>query len=264
MIAILGAGKMGEALLSGVLRAGRRPAELMATVRREERGALLRERYGVQIVTNVEAARTASTLVLAVKPQDMGTLLDEIAPHVPAGALVISMAAGITTSFVQERLPADLPVVRVMSNTPVLVDQAMSVISAGSHAGEEHLKMAEELLSPVGKVVRIPESLQDAATALSGSGPAYFYYLVEAMVDAGILLGMPRAAALELVIQSAVGAAVMLRDSGEHPVLLREAVTSPGGTTIAAIRELEKHGVRAAVLEAIEAARDRGRELAGG
>ncbi|GAA4149174.1 pyrroline-5-carboxylate reductase [Actinomadura keratinilytica] len=264
MIAILGAGKMGEALLSGVLRAGRRPAELMATVRREERGALLRERYGVQIVTNAEAARTASTLVLAVKPQDMGALLDEIAPHVPAGRLVISMAAGITTSFVQERLPADLPVVRVMSNTPVLVDQAMSVISAGSHAGEEHLKLAEELLSPVGKVVRIPESLQDAATALSGSGPAYFYYLVEAMVDAGILLGMPRAAALELVIQSAVGAAVMLRDSGEHPVLLREAVTSPGGTTIAAIRELEKHGVRAAVLEAIEAARDRGRELAGG
>ncbi|GAA4080077.1 MULTISPECIES: pyrroline-5-carboxylate reductase [Actinomadura] len=264
MIAILGAGKMGEALLSGVLRAGRRPAELMATVRREERGALLRERYGVQIVTNVEAARTASTLVLAVKPQDMGALLDEIAPHVPSGRLVISMAAGITTSFVQDRLPADLPVVRVMSNTPVLVDEAMSVISAGSHAGEEHLKLAEELLSPVGKVLRIPESLQDAATALSGSGPAYFYYLVEAMVDAGILLGMPRAAALEMVIQSAVGAAVMLRDSGEHPVLLREAVTSPGGTTIAAIRELEKHGVRAAVLEAIEAARDRGRELAGG
>jgi pyrroline-5-carboxylate reductase len=151
-----------------------------------------------------------------------------------------------------------------MSNTPVHVDEAMSVISPGSHAAEEHLKLAEELLSPVGKVLRIPESLQDGATALSGSGPAYFYYLVEAMVDAGILLGMPRAAALEMVIQSAVGAAVMLRDSGEHPVLLREAVTSPGGTTISAIRELERHGVRAAVLEAIEAARNRGRELAGG
>ncbi|MEV4253185.1 pyrroline-5-carboxylate reductase [Spirillospora sp. NPDC049652] len=264
MIAILGAGKMGEALLSGVLRAGRRPAELRATARREERAALLRERYGVETISNREAAKTADVLVLAVKPQDMGALLDEVGPHVPAGTLVISMAAGITTGYVEDRLGDGVPVVRVMSNTPVHVDEAMSVISPGSHAGEEHLKLAEELLSPVGKVLRIPESLQDGATALSGSGPAYFYYLVEAMVDAGILLGMPRAAALEMVIQSAVGAAVMLRDSGEHPVLLREAVTSPGGTTIAAIRELEKHGVRAAVLEAIEAARNRGRELAAG
>lgn len=264
MIAILGAGKMGEALLSGVLRAGRRPAELMVTARREERGALLRERYGVEVLGNAEAAKRAETLILAVKPQDMAVLLQDVAPHVPAGRLVISIAAGIPTSFVESRLPQGVPVVRVMSNTPVHVDQAMSVISAGSHADEEHLKRAEELLAPVGKVLRIPESLQDAATALSGSGPAYFYYLVEAMVDAGILLGMPRAAALEMVIQSAVGAAVMLRDSGEHPVLLREAVTSPAGTTINAIRELERHGVRAAVIEAIESARDRGRELAEG
>ncbi len=255
---------MGEALLSGVLRAGRRPSELMATARREERRALLRERYGIEVVSNHDAAVKATTLVLAVKPQDMGSLLDEVGPLVPPGRLVISMAAGITTAFIEQRLPEGVPVVRVMSNTPVHVDEAMSVISAGSHAGEEHLRLAEELLSPVGKVLRIPEALQDGATALSGSGPAYFYYLVEAMVDAGILLGMPRAAALEMVIQSAVGAAVMLRDSGEHPVLLREAVTSPGGTTIAAIRELERHGVRAAVLEAIEAARDRGAELAEG
>jgi pyrroline-5-carboxylate reductase len=264
MIAILGAGKMGEALLSGVLRAGRRPAELMVTTRREERAALLRDRYGVETGGNAEAAKSAGTLVLAVKPQDMAKLLDEIGDLVPAGTLVISMAAGITTGFIESRLSGPVPVVRVMSNTPVHVDEAMSVISAGSHAGEEHLALTEELLSPVGKVLRIPESLQDGATALSGSGPAYFYYLVEAMVDAGILLGMPRAAALEMVIQSAVGAAVMLRDSGEHPVLLREAVTSPGGTTIAAIRELERHGVRSAVIEAIEAARNRGRELASG
>ena len=264
MIAILGTGKMGEALLSGLLRAGRRPSELLVTARREERAAELRERYGVEVVPNAEAAMKASVLVLAVKPQDMGALLTEVGPQVSAGTLVVSLAAGITTSFVSARLPADVPVVRAMPNTPVLVDEAMSVISAGEHAGEDHLALAEALLRPVGKVTRLPESLQDAATALSGSGPAYFYYLVEAMVDAGILLGMPRAAALELVIQSAVGAAVMLRDSGEHPVLLREAVTSPAGTTIAAIRELEKHGVRAAVLEAIEAARDRGRELAGG
>jgi pyrroline-5-carboxylate reductase len=264
MIAILGAGKMGEALLSGVLRAGRRPSDLIVTARREERGALLRERYGVEVATNADAARTADTLVLAVKPQDMGALLDELRGQITPGRLVISMAAGIPTAFIEARLPDDVPVVRVMSNTPVHVDEAMSVISAGTHASEEHLKVTEELLTPVGKVLRIPESLQYAATALSGSGPAYFYYLVEAMVDAGILLGMPRAAALEMVIQSAVGAAVMLRDSGDHPVMLREAVTSPAGTTISAIRELERHGVRAAVIEAIEAARDRGRELGSG
>ncbi|WP_283139197.1 pyrroline-5-carboxylate reductase [Rhizohabitans arisaemae] len=264
MIAILGTGKMGEALLSGLIRSGRRPDEIIATARRPERAAALRDRYGVEVVSNAEAAKIADTLILAVKPQDMAALLEEIAPGIPAGRLVISAAAGITTAFVEARLGDAVPVVRVMSNTPVLVDEAMSVISAGAHAGEEHLRLTEELLTPVGKVLRIPESQQDAATALSGSGPAYFFYLVEAMVDAGILLGMPRSAALDMVTQSIVGAAIMLRDSGEHPVILREAVTSPGGTTIAAIAELERHRVRAAFLAAIEAARDRGRQLASG
>jgi pyrroline-5-carboxylate reductase len=279
MIAILGTGKMGEALLSGLLRAGRSPSAVVAAVRREERAAELRDRYGISVTDAISAAKLADTLVLAVKPQDMGRLLDEIAPVVAQDTLVISVAAGITTAFIARRLrpggpgdggPGDSgpgdggpgnPVVRVMSNTPVLVDEAMSVISAGSGAGEEHLRRAEELLRPVGKVLRIPESQQDAATALSGSGPAYVYYLVESMVDAGILLGMARGAALEMVTQAVYGAATMLRDSGEHPVILREAVTSPGGTTISAIRELERHGVRAAFLAAIEAARDRGREL---
>jgi pyrroline-5-carboxylate reductase len=261
VIAILGTGKMGEALLSGLLRAGRPPSAVMAAVRREERGTELSERYGVHTTDAATAAKMADTLVLAVKPQDMGRLLDEIAPVVAPGTLVISVAAGITTAFIARRLADGVPVVRVMSNTPVLVDEAMSVISAGPHAGEEHLLRAEDLLCPVGKVLRIPESQQDAATALSGSGPAYVYYLVESMVDAGILLGMARGTALEMVTQAVFGAATMLRDSGEHPVILREAVTSPGGTTISAIRELEKHGVRAAFLAAIEAARDRGREL---
>ncbi|GII30733.1 pyrroline-5-carboxylate reductase [Planotetraspora mira] len=264
MIAILGTGKMGEALLSGLVRAGLRPHEITATVRRPERAEALRERYGVRVTDNAEAVKSAETIILAVKPQDMASLLAEIAPHLTAGSLIISVAAGITTGFVEARLGGEVPVVRVMSNTPVLVDEAMSVISAGEHASEAHLKRAEDLLSPVGKVLRIPESQQDAATALSGSGPAYFFYLVEAMVDAGILLGMPRAAALDMVTQSIVGAAIMLRDSGEHPVILREAVTSPGGTTIAAIAELERHKVRAAFLDAIEAARDRSRQLASG
>jgi pyrroline-5-carboxylate reductase len=261
MIAILGTGKMGEALLSGLLRAGRPAAAVVVAVRREDRGAELHARYGVQVTDAASAAKVADTLVLAAKPQDMGRLLDEIAPMVTPDKLVISVAAGITTTFIVQRLGADVPVVRVMSNTPVLVDEAMSVISAGAYAGEEHLRLAEELLRPVGKVLRIPESQQDAATALSGSGPAYVYYLVESMVDAAILLGMARGTALEMVTQAVYGAATMLRESGEHPVILREAVTSPGGTTISAIRELEKHGVRAAFLAAIEAARDRGREL---
>ena len=264
VIAILGAGKMGEALISGLLRAGRSPSGVQAAVRRADRAVELRERYGIGVVAAAEAAKTAGTLVITVKPQDMPGLLAEIAPDMPASALVISLVAGIPTPVIERRLGVPVPVVRVMSNTPVLVDEAMSVISAGAYAGEEHLRRAEDLLRPVGKVLRIPESQQDAATALSGSGPAYVYFLVEAMVDAGILLGMPRGTALEMVIQAVYGAATMLRESGEHPVILREAVTSPGGTTISAIRELEKHRVRAAFLAAIEAARDRGAELGSG
>jgi pyrroline-5-carboxylate reductase len=263
MIAILGAGKMGEALLSGLLRAGRPVNSVAAVVRREGRAEELRTAYGVPVITAEEAAKNATTLVITVKPQDMARMLSEIAGIVNHSQLVISVAAGITTSFIERHFPVEVPVVRVMSNTPVLVDEAMSVISPGSFAGERHLEAAEDLLRPVGKVLRIPESQQDAATALSGSGPAYVYYLVEAMVDAGILLGMPRRTALEMVTQAVYGAATMLRDSGEHPVILREAVTSPGGTTISAIRELEKHRVRAAFLAAIEAARDRGKELGG-
>jgi len=267
MIAILGVGKMGEALLSGLVRAGRPAAEVAVVVRRSERGEELNARYGVPVVSAEEAAKSADTLVVAVKPQDMARALSEVAGLLGPSQLVISVAAGITTSYIERTLaPAadtPIPVVRAMPNTPALVDEAMSVISAGAYAGEAHLAEAESLLRTVGKVLRVPETQQDAATALSGSGPAYVYYLVESMVDAGILLGMPRKAVLDLVIQAVYGAATMLRESGEHPVILREAVTSPGGTTISAIRELEKHGVRAAFLAAIEAARDRGRELGG-
>jgi pyrroline-5-carboxylate reductase len=263
MIAILGAGKMGEALLSGLLRAGRPPSSVTAVVRRQARAAELRDAYGISVVSAADAARSADVLVIAVKPQDMDPALAEISGLVGPGQLVISIAAGISAAHIEERLSARVPVVRVMPNTPALVDEAMSVISAGTFAAGEHLAVAAELFRAVGKVACVPEPQQDAATALSGSGPAYVYYLVESMVDAGILLGMPRKTALELVIQTVYGAATMLRESGEHPVILREAVTSPGGTTISAIRELENHGVRAAFLAAIEAARDRGRELGG-
>ncbi|WP_282792203.1 pyrroline-5-carboxylate reductase [Streptomyces sp. CC224B] len=263
-VAVLGTGKIGEALLSGMIRAGWAPADLLVTTRRQERADELRTRYGVEALSNAEAARRAGTLILACKPQDMARLLDELAPHLSADRLVISAAAGITTSFIEERLAADTPVVRVMPNTPVLVDEGMSVISGGSHATAGDLAHAEDIFGAVGKTLRVPETQQDACTALSGSGPAYFYFLVEAMTDAGILLGLPRDKAHDLIVQAAIGAAVMLRDSGEHPVKLRENVTSPAGTTINAIRELENHGVRAALIAALEAARDRSRELASG
>lgn len=260
-IAVLGAGKIGEALLSGLLTGGRRPDELMFTERHPERAAELTTRYGIRAVDVATAAKEAGVLVVAVKPQDIEPLLDELAPAASEATLIVSLCAGLPTSLYERRLPAGVPVVRVMPNTPMIVGEAMSAISPGRYASAEHLATVEHVLSAVGQVVRVPESQQDAVTALSGSGPAYFFFLVEAMIDAGILLGLPRAVSEKLIIQSAVGAAAMLAQTGEHPVTLREAVTSPAGTTIMAIRELEKHGVRAALLAAIEAARDRSEEL---
>ncbi|MDP9094933.1 MAG: pyrroline-5-carboxylate reductase [Actinomycetota bacterium] len=260
-LAILGGGKIGEALLSGLLRGGHTPADIVVAERQGERASYLAEAYGVKTVDPLAAVAAAATLVLAVKPQDIDVLLQQIRPAVGTGHVVVSVAAGVTTSHIEAALAPGVAVVRCMPNTPALVDEAMTAVSAGAHADEEHLALAESLLASVGRVVRVPESQLDAVTALSGSGPAYFFFLVEAMIDAGILLGLPRALAAELIVQTAIGSAVMLRDSGEHPVQLREAVTSPGGTTIAAIRELEVHGVRAALLAAIEAACLRSREL---
>ncbi len=259
-LAIIGGGKIGEALLSGLMRRGT-AGPVVVCERSAERAAELSARHGVDAVDLAGAADRARVLLVAVKPQDIDGLLASLAPHVGPEHLVVSVAAGVPTARIEAALPSGTPVVRVMPNTPALVDEGMSVLSAGAHAGEGHLDEAEALLAAVGRVRRVPESQQDAVTALSGSGPAYFFYLVEAMIDAGILLGLPRTVAADLIVQTALGAAVMLRDSGEHPVQLREAVTSPGGTTIAAIRELERHGVRAALIAAIEAAHDRSVEL---
>ncbi|TAM92652.1 MAG: pyrroline-5-carboxylate reductase [Jatrophihabitans sp.] len=263
-VALLGGGKIGEALLSGLLRGARAPGEVVVSEKHAERAGYLATTYGVRTLTPAQAAAAARTLLVAVKPQDIDALLAELAPAVTPEHLVVSVAAGVTTGRIERALPAGVPVVRCMPNTPALVDQAMTAVAPGSHADAAHLATAEELLGAVGRVVQVPESQLDAVTALSGSGPAYFFFLVEAMIDAGILLGLPRALAAELIVQTAIGSATMLRDSGQHPVQLREAVTSPGGTTIAAIRELEIHGVRAALLAAIEAAAKRSRELGAG
>ena len=260
-VAILGAGVMGETLLSGLLRAGRSASDVVITERRADRAAELSARYGVKAVDNVEAAAAADTIVLVVKPQDIAGLLAEIRDHVRPGALVVCIAAGITTAFVEQHLPEGVAVVRVMPNTPALVDQGMAAISPGTHCDAEHLARAQALLSATGKVIQIAEHHQDAVTAVSGSGPAYIFYVVEAMIEAGVLLGLPRSTSTELVVQTLYGAATMLKETATHPTVLREQVSSPAGTTMAALRELDDHKVRAAFLTAMEAARNRSREL---
>jgi pyrroline-5-carboxylate reductase len=262
-LAILGAGRMGEALLSGLLRSGwAQPDQVRCTVRTPSRAGRLARDYKVRAdIDSPAAAAEADVLLLAPKPQNLETMLEQIAPKVHAGQTVISVVAGVSTAVIEEALAGGVPVVRVMSNVPVQVDEAMSVVAPGRFAGPEHLAIAEGLLSHVGRVVHLAEEHLDAVTALSGSGPAYFALIAESMIDAGILLGLSRDVATELIVQTMVGTAKMLRDTGRHPVEIRESVTSPGGTTIAAIRVLEQERVRAAFLNAIEAAKLRSEQL---
>src|SRR5436309_11631190 len=265
-IAILGGGRIGEALLSGLLSSGWREAsEVVITDRGAERVAELRERYGVEATAdNAAAVAGAALVVVAVKPQDIDVLLGQIGEHLTTGQTVVSVAAAIPTAHIEERIAEGVPVVRAMPNAPATVHEGMAGICAGAHAEDEQLALAEELLSHLGRVVRVPERSMDAITAVSGSGPAYFALLAEAMIEAGILLGLSREISTTLVVQTMLGTATLLRDERMHPVELRESVTSPGGTTIAAIRELEQAGVRAAFLNAIQAAMQRSKELAEG
>jgi pyrroline-5-carboxylate reductase len=262
-IAILGGGRIGEALLSGLVSADW--SDIVVTARSEDRVAELRERHGVEATTsNREAVAGAALVVVAVKPQDIDALLEDIGASLSPGQTVLSVAAAIPTAYIEARIADGVPVVRAMPNAPSVVHEGMAGIAAGSHAGDEQLALAEDVLTHLGRVVRVDESAIDAITALSGSGPAYFALLAEAMIEAGILLGVSREISTTLVVQTMFGTAKQLRDQGMHPVELRESVTSPGGTTIAAIRELEQAGVRAAFLNAIQAAMTRARELAEG
>ena len=239
--------------------------QVICTTRLEERREELEREHGVKATLDNRAAIEAADVVLiALKPQVLLHVVSELGDAFNPDQTVISVAAGTTTTAIQDAIPGEVPVVRVMTNTPVQVDAAMSVVSAGTHAKEVDLELAEAILSHVGSVIRMGEEHLNAVTALSGSGPAYFFLLAEAMIDAGILLGLPRDVSTELIVQTMVGSAKMLRESGTHPVQLREMVTSPGGTTISAIRELESARVRAAFLDAIEAAKLRGEELSAG
>jgi len=262
-IAIIGGGRIGEALLSGLLSSGW--GDIVVTSRREDRVAELRERYDVEATTsNPDAVKGAALVVLAVKPQDIEALLAEIGALVSAEQTVLTVAAAIPTAYIEAHIADGVPVVRAMPNSPSTVHEGMAGLAAGAHAGEPQLALAEEALSHLGRVVRVPESAMDAITAVSGSGPAYFALLAEAMIEAGILLGLSREISTTLVVQTMLGTAKQLRDEKMHPVELRESVTSPGGTTIAAIRELEQAGVRAAFLNAIQAAMTRAQELSQG
>ena len=260
-VAILGCGKIGESLLAGLLSSG--STELVATARRAERAAELKERHGVETtLSNAAAVAGAGVVVLAVKPQDFEELLDSVRGAIKKDQTVLSVAAAIPTAFIERRLGPEVPVVRAMPNAPATVHEGITGLCAGSHASEQHVAAAEEVLAHLGPVVRVAEPYMDAVTAVSGSGPAYFALLAEAMIEAGILLGLSREISTQLVVQTMLGTAVLLRDEHMHPVELREAVTSPGGTTIRAIRELEQAGVRAALLNAVQAAMNRAQELA--
>jgi pyrroline-5-carboxylate reductase len=264
-IAILGCGKIGEALVAGLLSSRwRQPGEIAVTARRDERLAELAERYGVVTTrSNREATEGADVVVIAVKPQDIEELLRELAGALTPAQTLVTIAAAIPTSLIERHL-GSVRVVRAMPNTPAAVHEGIAGLAPGAHATEDDVARAEEVLAHLGRSVRVPESALDAVTAVSGSGPAYFALLAESMIEAGILLGLSREIATDLVVQTMLGTAKLLRDERMHPVELRERVTSPGGTTIAAIRELEQAGVRAAFLNAIQAAMKRSQELAEG
>ncbi|MCC5949538.1 MAG: pyrroline-5-carboxylate reductase [Nitriliruptoraceae bacterium] len=265
-LAVIGTGGMGEALLRGFLRAEVvTPQRVTCTAARESRVAELADTHGVATTTdNVAAIGSADVVLLAVKPQVLPGVLAEAAEAFHAGQTVISVAAGVTIARLTEAIAAPVDVVRVMTNTPAQVDAAMSVVAGAPGVAEEAMARTEELLATVGEVVRLPEDRIDVMAAMAGSGPAYLFLVVEALIEAGVELGLTRDQATRFAVQTLYGSGRLLAETGTHPALLREAVTSPGGSTAAGLRELEAGGVRAAVRAAVAAALARNRELGAG
>jgi pyrroline-5-carboxylate reductase len=261
-VALLGGGKMGAALLGGLLD-GRWEADALsiAEIDGERRVALEQQFPKVRVVPSAAwAVADADVVVVAVKPGDVEATLETASPALGPGTLVLSIAAGVTIAQLESFVP-DRPVVRAMPNTPALVGLGASAIAGGTRANAEHLDLAERLLGTVGIVVRVAEPLLDAVTGLSGSGPAYVFLVAEAMIEAGVLVGLARDVATKLVVQTLLGSATLLAQDPSGPETLRAAVTSPGGTTAAGLRALEEHGLRAALLDAVSAATLRSREL---
>jgi pyrroline-5-carboxylate reductase len=288
-LAFIGAGNMAEALLKGLLRPGAdrrlgtpgpagsggaapepgsepaplcRPDELWATGRRKDRLAELERAYGIHTTTdNAAAAAQAEVVVLAVKPQVMGKVLEQLAPAIDPSKLVISIAAGVPIAAIERKLGPGARVVRAMPNTPALVGAGATALAGGEHATEADLAAASRLFQAVGQVVVVDEPLLDAVTGLSGSGPAYVFLVIEALSDAGVKVGLPRYSAQALAAQTVLGAAKLLIETGMHPGLLKDQVTSPGGTAIAGLHTLEAGGLRTTLIDAVEAATRRAREL---
>jgi pyrroline-5-carboxylate reductase len=282
-IAIIGGGSIGEALLSGLLRAGRQVKDLVVAEKSPERAKYLSETYSVLVTTVFDAVDSATYVIVAVKPADVGSVTGEIANAVSkaesdaAEQVFVSVVAGVTTEFYEHKLPAGSPVIRVMPNAPVVVGGGVSALAPGRFAHPDHLKEVSAIFDAVGGVLTVPESQLDAVTAVSGSGPAYFFLMVEALVDAGVAAGLSRPVATDLVVQTMAGSAAMLLERLDEAqpagdvamgtaidttaAQLRATVTSPGGTTAAGLRELERGGLRAAVAEAVEAAKKRSEQL---
>lgn len=262
-IAFIGAGNMAGALINGLLHAGAcAPESVVAADVRGDRLTELRERHGIRTTTdNTEACRGAQVVVLATKPQTFDRVLPELAPHLDADALVVSVAAGVPLDALEARLPGHVRVVRAMPNTPALVDAGATAIAAGTHATAEDLDLVRRIFESVGVVVALDESLLDAVTGLSGSGPAYIFMIIEALADAGVKAGLHRESAQRLAAQTVFGAAKLLIETGEHPGRLKDMVTSPGGTAIAGLHTLEAGGLRTTLIDAVESATKRAREL---
>jgi pyrroline-5-carboxylate reductase len=265
-LGFIGAGTMAEALLKGILAAGiTAPENILATDINLERLSWLRAEYGIRTeAPNARAAEHADVLLLCVKPQILPLVLRELGLVVTADQLVISIAAGMALPQLERAFDAAVPVVRAMPNTPALVQHGVTALAAGTHARAPHLRIAHELFRGVGSVVEVPETLMDAITAVSGSGPAYVFYLMEAMRDAAMQHGLPDELATQLVVETVRGAGALIAHTHELPQVLRQRVTSPGGTTEAAVNVLQSCGVHDALVVAIEAAIARSRALAQG
>jgi pyrroline-5-carboxylate reductase len=261
-IGVIGAGIMGEALISALIQSGRTPASITITEKREDRTAELIEKYGVSSASLDENVASADALLLVVKPQDMASTLEAVSAHVRNSTLLISFAAGKRIEFVNAILGSTFPVIRVMPNTPTLVGEGMAAISIGDGVSESQVNFVKDFLSATGNVVEVAEEFQDAVTAVSGSGPAYFFAFVEAMIEAGTKLGLSEEIATQLSVQTMVGAAKLLATSGKSAQTLRQNVTSPNGTTAAALASFTSSDLAGIVEKAMIAARDRSQELA--
>jgi pyrroline-5-carboxylate reductase len=262
-LVFLGGGQMAEAIIRGVVAAGlTTPDRIAASEIVPARRAYLSEKVGIRAeASNLDAIEQGEVIILALKPQDIPTVLKEIGGVVREDQLVVSIAAGVPLSKLEPPFEASVPVIRVMPNTPCLVGEGMAAIARGKHATDAHADIALRIFNATGKAISVYEGALDAVTALSGSGPGYVAIVIEAMGDAGVRVGLARDVATTLAIQTVLGTAKMLSETGEHPARLKDMVSSPGGTTIAGIHALEQAGIRAAFMDAIVAATNRSREL---